>query len=318
MSEAQKQLQAVFQSTMECVAAVCDELEPAFPDVAPAAAHFFRHGATGVLAEGVDVQLVGQFREAFVAALGKKKHRHLAVFLAAGIDKPLQLGVAFAVGDLIANAPPPPADAPAPKPLIPMVLIGKSRHYANEKATTTADQIAYRNVYRDRAFRHAANAALRTHFTTQVAEPPAVALPDRVIAALNNANAVYAAGVAASAGRRHDAWPCALWNFQVTDFTIQNVAVAVYKRTLRFSFALFHVKFDHDGSELHVMLQREIPQLLDQWRQRPTPRQPLRLQYMSPMQVVAASAEHRYFALSNVAGSPVSVAPQLGDDAAAE
>ena len=60
MTAAQQQLHAVFQSTMECVAAVCDELEPAFPDVAPHAAHFFRHGATGVLAEGVDVQLVTQ------------------------------------------------------------------------------------------------------------------------------------------------------------------------------------------------------------------------------------------------------------------
>ena len=42
MTAAQQQLQAVFQSTMECVAAVCDELEPAFPDVAPHAAHFFQ------------------------------------------------------------------------------------------------------------------------------------------------------------------------------------------------------------------------------------------------------------------------------------
>ena len=47
MTAVQHQLHAVFQSTMECVAAVWDELEPAFPDVAPHAAHFFRHGAVG-------------------------------------------------------------------------------------------------------------------------------------------------------------------------------------------------------------------------------------------------------------------------------
>jgi len=319
MTAAQQQLHAVFQSTMECVAAVCDELEPAFPDVAPHAAHFFRHGATGVLAEGVDVQLVVDFREAFVAALGKKKHRHLAVFLAAGIDNLLQLGVAFAVGDQIANAPPPPADAPAPKPLIPMVLIGKARHFRNPKANETANQAAQRDFQRDRIFRLSTAVALRTHFTTQLAEPPADALPNRVVAALNNANALYAASVGASAGRRQPAWPCALWNFEVTEFAIHDITIEVgTTRNRLVSVALLRVKFDHDASELLVMLVREIPQLLDEWRHRPAPREPLRLQYMWPMQVLAASAEQRYFAVVNVSGSPVAVAPMLGDDAAAE
>ena len=125
-------------------------------------------------------------------------------------------------------------------------------------------------------------------------------------------------GVACTESRRHESWPCALWNFQVTDIAIHDFDVEVAKgRTQLASLALLRVKFDHDDSELSVMLVREIPQLLDAWRRRPIPRQPLRLQYMWPMQVVSASAEQRYFAVSNCAGEAVGVGPHFADRAAA-
>jgi len=91
--------------------------------------------------------------------------------------------------------------------------------------------------------------------------------------------------------------------------------LAVFARRI-VSLALLRVKFDHDGSQLLVMLLREIPQLLDEWRRRAAPREPLRLQYMWPMQVLDATAEQRYFAVFNVAGSSVALAPMHGDDAA--
>ena len=50
-------------------------------------------------------------------------------------ETPGRLPKPVAIGDQIANAPPPPADAPAPNPLIPMVLIGKTRHCRNAKTS---------------------------------------------------------------------------------------------------------------------------------------------------------------------------------------
>ena len=310
MTAAQQHLHAVFQSSMDCVAAVCEELEPAFPDVAPHAAHFLRHGASGIVGDAVDAARIEEFRDAFLAAMNKKKYRHMAVLLAGGIADVLQMGVAFATGAQVVNAPPPAADARAPDPLVPMVLIGKARKFKNATAADSADRVTTRQLLRELVFKKVTSAALRALFTTQLAEAPANALPARVIAALENANALYAASVGATAGRRHETWPCALWHFVVNDIAIHDIEYDKASARSQFtSVAVLRVTFDHDGSELLVMLQREIPQLLDEWRRRPAPRDPLHLQYMWPMQTVAASAEQRFFTVTNFACRPVAVAP---------
>ena len=171
MTAAQQQLHAVFQGTMECVAAVCDELEPAFPDLAPLAALFFRLGASGIVSDAVDAARILEFRDDFIAAMNKKKHRHMAVLLAAGIADVLQIGVAFAFGAQVINAPgAPPADAPAPGPLIPMVLIGKARKFKNATAADSADRVATRQQLREHVFKSPWRLTSPPQWSLQVAQ----------------------------------------------------------------------------------------------------------------------------------------------------
>ena len=110
----------------------------------------------------------------------------------------------------------------APGPLIPMVLIGKSRKFKNATAADSADRVATRQQIREHVFKKSTFAALRALFATQIAELPANALPNRVVAALDNANALYAANIAAAAAGRSESWPCALWQFKVIDCVIHD------------------------------------------------------------------------------------------------
>ena len=61
----------------------------------------------------------------------------------------------------------PAAHAPAPKPLIPMVLIGKARPFRNAKANETADQLAYRDLQRDRVCRLTTRLSWHSHSRTR-------------------------------------------------------------------------------------------------------------------------------------------------------
>ena len=115
------QLQVV-HAVFESVATVCDELTADFPDVAPAAAHYFRQGIAGRVPHELDEDTLDNFIAAIKNKL-KQQHLGMAALLEANV-------VDLLVGDQLVPA----VDAALDDaPLLPMTPITRGRFLPSAK-----------------------------------------------------------------------------------------------------------------------------------------------------------------------------------------
>ena len=107
-----------WRATMGFVAQICDELVPEHAPLAPAVAHYFRHGTPGHVPQPLDELALTVFKAALQRNL-QQKRRGLRALLDAGLLDLLVDGEAFEVGDGPVELVPHDPDAVPPPPVIP-------------------------------------------------------------------------------------------------------------------------------------------------------------------------------------------------------